>query len=221
MRCIDARSMMSLCLDNAVARNQRMAVEHHLRECGDCSLHYSSLQRTQQLVGGLGRKPAPPDLALRLRVALSQEIAASKRPWWTKWSIRLEDALNVFMVPATAGVVTAVVVFGLLIGLMVPAAVEASNDVPTVLYTPPELASAPFGLSMDSVNADSLVVEAYVDSKGRLQGYHVVSAPDGVTDLPPDLKNMLIFTTFRPAKAFGQPTSSRAILSFAKVQVKG
>lgn len=221
MRCTDAKAVMSLYLDHAVEREQRTGIERHLRECAECSRYYSSLQRTQQLVGSLGRKPAPPELALRLRVALSHELAASKRSPWTKWLVRLEDALNVFMVPATAGVITAVVVFGLLIGLMVPAAVEASNDVPTLLYIPPELASTPFGLSMDSVNADSLVVEAYVDANGRLQDYHVISAPNGVTDLPPELKNMLIFTTFRPAKAFGQPTSSRAILSFAKVQVKG
>lgn len=221
MRCTDARLMMSLYLDNAVARHQRQTVEQHLRECGDCSKEYASLECTRQLVGSLGRKPAPRDLALRLRVALSHEIAASKRPIWAKWAVRVEDMLNVFMVPATAGVVTAVVVFGLLIGLMVPAGVQASDDVPTLLYTPPELASAPFGLSMDSVNAESLVVEAFVDSQGRLQGYHVISGPQGVRDLPPDLKNMLIFTTFRPAKAFGRPTSSRAILSFAKVQVKG
>lgn len=221
MRCTDARLVMSLYLDNAVARSQRLAVEQHLRECRDCGTEYASLQRTQQLVGRLGRKPAPPDLALRLRIALSHEIAASKRPVWAKWAVRVEDMLNVFMVPATAGVVTAVVVFGLLIGLMVPAGVQASDDVPTLLYTPPELASAPFGLSMDSVNAESLVVEAFVDSQGRLQAYHLISAPQGVKDLPPDLKNMLIFTTFRPAKAFGRPTSSRAILSFAKVQVKG
>ncbi len=221
MRCTDTKLMMSPYLDNAVARNQRAAIEEHLRECASCSTEYALLQGTQLAVGSLGRKPAPPEMALRLRVALSREMAAAKRPFWSRWILRWEDAFNAFMVPATAGFITAVIVCGLLIGLLVPAGVRASNDVPTLLYRPPELASAPFGLSMDSVNADSLVLVAFVDSNGRVQDFRVVSAPDGVKDLPPDLKNMLLFTTFRPATAFGQPTSSRAILSFAKVQVKG
>jgi hypothetical protein len=32
---------------------------------------------------------------------------------------------------------------------------------------------------------------------------------------------MLLFTTFQPATAFGQPTSGRVILTFSKVQVRG
>jgi hypothetical protein len=32
---------------------------------------------------------------------------------------------------------------------------------------------------------------------------------------------MLIFATFQPATAFGQPTSSHVILTFSKVQVRG
>jgi hypothetical protein len=32
---------------------------------------------------------------------------------------------------------------------------------------------------------------------------------------------MLLFTTFNPATTFGQPTASRVILTFSKVQVRG
>lgn len=221
MKCSDTRPLLSLYLDGATSRNERLAVENHLKECADCSRQYAGLRRTHELIAGIGRKPAPPELALRLRVALSQEVAASRRPRWTGIVVRLENLFNAFMVPAAAGVVTAVIVFGLLIGLLVPNAMRQSNDVPTMLYTPPEISFSPFGLSMGSVNADSLVVEAYVDANGRVQDYKVLSAPDSVKDLTPELKNMLIFTTFKPATAFGQPTSGTAILSFSNVQVKG
>jgi hypothetical protein len=148
-------------------------------------------------------------------------MAASRRSLWTSLQVRWENLFNAFMVPAAAGVVTAVIVFGLLIGLLVPTAMRQANDVPTMLYTPPEITFSPFGLSMGSVNADSLVVEAYVDANGRVQDYRVLSAPDEVKDLTPELKNMLIFTTFKPATAFGQPTAGHAILSFSNIQVKG
>jgi hypothetical protein len=74
---------------------------------------------------------------------------------------------------------------------------------------------------MSSLNADSLVVEAYVDSNGRVQDYRILSAPSDAKELVPELNKMLIFTTFRPATAFGRPTSGWAVLSFAKVNVRG
>lgn len=221
MKCSDTRPLLSLYLDGATSRDERMAVELHLRNCVDCDKELNQLRRTHDLVASVGRKPAPPDLALRLRVALSQEMAASRRSPWTGILVRWENLFNAFMVPAAAGVVTAVIVFGLLIGLLVPNGMRQSNDVPTMLYTPPEISFSPFGLSTGSTNADSVVVEAYVDANGRVQDYRVLSAPNEEKDLTPELKNMLIFTTFKPATAFGQPTAGRAILSFSNVQVKG
>ena len=221
MKCSDTRPLLSLYLDGATSREQRSAIELHMQTCAACIEQYKQLRRTHSLIAGIGRKPAPPDLALRLRVALSQEIAASRRSRWTGITVRIENAFNAFMVPAAAGVVTAVIVFGLLIGLLVPGAMRNANDVPTMLYTPPEVSYSPFGLSMGSVNADSLVVEAYVDSNGRVQDFKILSSPGDTKDLTPELKNMLIFTTFKPATAFGQPTSGTAILSFSNIQVKG
>lgn len=221
MNCSDTKLLLSLYIDSALSRDERMAVELHLRTCAACMEEYEMIRRTHELVAGVGRKPVPADLALRLRVALSQEMAASRRSPWTAIVVRGENLFNAFMVPAAAGVVTAVVVFGLLIGLLVPNAMRQANDVPTTLYTPPEITFSPFGLNMGTVNADSVVVEAYVDANGRVQDYKVLSAPNEVKDLTPELKNMLIFTTFKPATSFGQPTASRAILSFSNIQVKG
>ncbi len=221
MTCHDTRPLLSLYLDGAASREERQVIELHVRNCAACKGQYEQLRRTHQLIASVGRKPAPPDLALKVRVALSQEMAAARRAPWTSIQVRLENLFNAFMVPAAAGVVTAVIVFGLLIGLLVPSAMRQANDVPTNLYTPPEISFSPFGLSMGSMSGDSLVVEAYVDANGRVSDYKVLSAPDSAKDLTPELKNMLIFTTFKPATSFGQPIAGRAILSFSNIQVKG
>ncbi len=222
MKCSDTKPLLSLYLDGATSREERTNVELHLRTCAACAEQYRQLRATHSLVTSIGRKPVPPELALRLRVALSQEMAASRRPRFTGILVRLENLTNAFMVPAAAGVVTAVIVFGLLIGLLVPTAMRNSNDVPTMLYTPPEVSYSPFGISMGPGNADSLVVQAYVDSNGRVQDFKILSgAGQEEKDLTPELKNMLIFTTFKPATAFGQPTSGTAILTFSNIQVKG
>jgi hypothetical protein len=175
------------------------------------------------LLARVGRRQAPADLGLKLRVAISQEIARSKRPFLGGMMVRLENALNAFMVPATAGLVTAVVIFGLLtFFLAVPGQLQADNDdVPLMLYTAPQLQQSAFGTTLDSINEDSLVIEAYVDSNGRVQDYRILSHPQQAKVLLPQLNRMLIFTTFRPATSMGRPTAGRAVLSFSKISVKG
>lgn len=222
MNCSVAKGLMSSYMDAAVTRGQLAEVSAHLQACPNCDAHFASVQRTQTLVNSLGRKAAPPDLSLKLRVALSQELANSRRSRWETLKLRWENAFNAIMVPATAGLITTLIIFGVLISFLYPAQVRAaSNDVPTMLYTPAQLRSTPFELSMGMPNADSLVIEAYVGADGRVQDYRILSGPEDEASILPQLKNMLIFTTFQPATAFGQPTSSRVILTFSKVQVRG
>ena len=221
MKCSVAKGLMSSYVDGEVTRSQLARVDEHLQSCVECSAEYASVRRTQTLVASLGRKAAPPELALRLRVALSQEFANAGRSRWDSFCVRWDNAFNAVMVPATAGLVTTMIVFGLLISLIYPGQVRASNDVPTMLYTPAELRFIPSEWSLGASSADSLVVEAYVGPDGRILDYRILSAPEDAQAILPELKNMLIFTTFHPATAFGQPTAGRVILSFSKVQVKG
>jgi hypothetical protein len=222
MNCSVAQKLMSSYIDGCVSRRQLADMNEHVNACRECGTRLATVRRTQSLVTSLGRKVAPPDLALKLRVALSQELANSRRSRWERLRVRWENAFNVVMVPATAGLVTTLIIFGVLIGfLYAPAQVRASNDVPTVLYTPAQLRSTPFDLTMGVTSAESLVVEAYVGPDGRVQDYRILSAPEEAQAILPQLKNMLIFTTFQPATSFGQPTTGRVILTFSRVQVKG
>jgi hypothetical protein len=220
MNCSQARSLFSPYLDGVLNGRQMRDLGNHFAQCAACRLESALLADTQRAVSSLGRRPAPPDLALKLRVALSQEAARSRARSLVGLQVRLEDALNAFMVPATAGVLSAIVFFGLLIGLFA-LPVQANNDVPTMLYTPPVLAQSPFSNGMERINAESIVIEAYIDANGRVQDYRILSAPSETDEIKPQLENMLIFTTFRPATAFGQPTSGRAVLSFSKINVRG
>ncbi len=221
MKCSDAGSLFSAYMDHAMNGKQMREVSLHLEACDRCRSEFALLSNTQRMVAGLGRKQPPADLALKLRVRISQELARSRRSPFEGIAVRLQNAFNAFMVPATAGVVTAIIVFGLLMGVLWPVPMASANDVPTTLYTAPELAFSPFGMEMGSINTDSLVVEAVVDQNGRVQDYRILSAPENMKEIVPELNKMLIFTQFRPATAFGRPTTGRAVLSFAKVNVKG
>jgi Putative zinc-finger len=220
MNCSEAKSMFSPYLDGAVTGTEMLALTRHFDACAPCHQQYISLRRTQQLLTSVGRRKAPADLSLKLRLAISREAAQSRRPYFHSLRIRLENAVQGLMVPATAGLVTAVVIFGFLMGFFALPLQAGNPDVPLMMNTAPQLQQSAFGTPLDSISDDSLVIEAYVDSNGRVQDYRVLSSPDA-KGLPPQVKNMLIFTTFRPATSMGQPTSGRAVLSFSKISVKG
>jgi hypothetical protein len=222
MKCTEARSMFSPYLDGAVTGTEMLALTQHLDRCVDCQGEYVSLRQTQQLLTKVGRRKAPDDLSLKLRLAISREVAQSRRPYFHDFRVRVENAIQGFMVPATAGLVTAVVIFGFLMGFLALPLQADNSDVPLMLNTAPQLQQSAFGTALDSIADDSLVIEAYVDSNGRVQDYRVLSSPQDAKDLSPQVKIMLTeFTTFRPATSMGRPTVGRAVLSFSMVRVKG
>jgi hypothetical protein len=225
MTCADYKKQFSLYLDGQVSGAEMFALTRHMETCPDCTQEYAELRRTQQLLLELRRAKAkaPADLALRLRLAISRESVQARRSRFEGTMVRLSNSLNAFMVPATAGVVSAVLIFGLLLGFFaLPTQLQASSsDVPLMLYTGPQLEQSPFGTSLVSIGDFSVVVEAFVDANGRVQDYRILSQSDDAKSVLPELKNLLIFTTFRPALSMGVPTSGRAVISFSKISVKG
>lgn len=224
MKCHEVEFLLSLYLDGALSGAQMQQVAAHTEACASCRGEYHKLKSTQRLVAGLGKQPAPPDLALRLRVALSQAHAQSFRYRWDAMLVRFENGFNAFMFPATAGVLSAVLFFGLIIGFFgLPANATPGTDVPLGLYTPPQLTASPplFLNNISSNNEEPVLVETYVDANGRVQDYRIISAPEGAKNLVPELDNLLIFTTFRPAMKMGRPTPGRVVLSFSHMNVRG
>lgn len=222
MKCAEIKKLFSPYLDGQVSGTEMRVLTRHVEQCAGCAREFAAMQRTQQLLASLGRKKAPADLALKLRVAISREAARARRPY-EGVLVRLENTLNAFMVPATAGLVSAVLFFGLLLGFFaLPAELRASSgDVPLMLYTGPQLERSAFGTSLGSMGDEALVIEAYVDANGRVQDYRILSQPDEAQAVLPQLKNLLIFTTFHPALSMGRPTPGTAVLSFSKISVKG
>jgi len=222
LQCLRAKRLFSPYLDGALTGTQMLALQDHLSNCEGCNQGYQALRRTQQLLANLKRPKAPEDMGLRLRVAISREAARARSPY-EGLLVRMENAIKAHMVPATAGFATALIIFGIAMAyFVVPSTLQANDDVPLVmLNTAPELQQSAFGTTLDTINADSLVIEAYVDATGRVQDYRILSDPNVSQDVLPQVKRMLIFTTFRPALSMGRPAPSRAVLSFSRISVRG
>ncbi|MGC2170242.1 MAG: anti-sigma factor [Candidatus Sulfotelmatobacter sp.] len=223
MRCTETKELLSPYLDGAITGTEMHALQEHLERCAACTAEFKLLRQTQQLLVSVGRVQEPEDLGLKLRLAISREAAEGRRPRFEGLRVRLENTLEAFMVPATAGLFCALLIFGLVTAILaMPGPLQANNqDVPLMLNTGPELQQSAFGTTLSAMNADSLVIEAYVDKNGRVEDYKILSDAGASQQLLPELKRMLIFTTFRPAMSMGRPISSRAVLSFSKISVRG
>ena len=218
MRCTEARPLFPLYLDSAVTGSEMHALTAHMSGCSDCRSEYTKLENTRLLVSSLGRKTAPPDLALKIKVAVSRQQSRSLSSVLHGYAVRLENTFNAFMFPATAGIVTAVIFFGVLMQFFVPIPV-GPNDVPTNFYTPPRLeisGDADGQLDLDS----GITVETYVDASGRVENYRILSGRDD-EQVRTQLNRALLFTIFEPAQAFGRPVPGRAVISFSHINVKG
>ncbi len=223
LQCPQAKRLFSPYLDGAVTGTEMLALQQHLADCPACNSEYQGLRRTQELLGSMPRPKVPADLGLKLRLAISREAARARRPSFEALQVRLENAFHAFMVPATAGFLSALIIFGIaMVYFVAPSSVQAGNDVPLVMVnTAPQLEQSAFGMTLDTIDSDSLVIEAYVDANGRVQDYRILSDTQDSKEVLPQVKRMLIFTTFRPALSMGRPTPSRAVLSFSKISVRG
>ena len=216
--CVEIREHFSDYLDDRCAPDARKALRYHLSFCDPCWQQLEQMQAVGEELRALPRRPVPPDLALRLRVQVSQEL--NKKPWsqyCAEYWERFEEALRPFLLPATGGVLTAIICFGLIMGSQVVPITDIPN-VTVQLVTPArvqELAPMDFNTS-----DNGLVVVTQINAEGRVKSYRVVSG-GGSPELMQRLDRMIYFSHYQPATMFGKPTDGEVILSLRRITVRG
>jgi hypothetical protein len=242
MNCAETRRLVPGYLDAAlpdgIGRDARARMARHIQNCAACREELDHYVHMAAMVSGISAPPVPKDLGLMIRVAVAQERAA--RGVWNRLArlknraeLVLQNILEPLALPATGGLIAALVVFAVMYqflgaggGVAMPL-VAAVPDVPNNLLLPARLETlAGFEMSglreTDQNEQQSpLLVEATVSAAGQAVSYRVIS---GQVDLAVrrDLDQVLLFSRFRPALSFGRPTSGgRVVLSFSKINVRG
>ncbi len=223
--CRGIRAQFSEYLDGSLTGVAMQKIAAHLESCAPCAGEFAAWRGVQQALGSLGPARPPADLALKLRVALSQEKARTPRQSLARWQMQWQNSVAPFLLKASAGLASAVLLVGtvaLLIGTFATPETLAAHDEPLgqvsgphFLYSSVETDNAAIGQA-----STPIVVEAYVNNDGRVYDYQIVSGTnDAQTRL--QIENMLLFSLFEPARSFGQPVRGLAVLSFAGVSVRG
>ncbi len=136
---------------------------------------------TQDAISTLGPARAPADLALRLRVAISRERARHNSRLLDRLSLAWDNAVRPMLLQVTGGLVGSVALLGgtaLLLGVAAAPQQVLANDEPLGALTAPHyLYSTASPGAIVTGHDSTIIVEASVDSRGRVYDYTIVSGP--------------------------------------------
>ncbi len=226
MLCEHVRSRFSLYLDGAVNGREMQAIASHLESCATCSAEFQSLQTVQRSLASLGALKPPPDLGMRLRLAISHEHLRARTNVFARLaerlSLRWRNALRPLVLQASAGFAGAVVLVGgvvYLLGLVaVPEPVMANDEPLGALTSPHYVYSVDRPQPIVSAHEATVVVEALINSRGEVYDYTVVSGPEDA-GVQRQVTGQLLNSVFEPAHVFGTATRGRVILTFSCISV--
>jgi hypothetical protein len=231
MNCHEAARRLPGYIDGAIPAQDHAVVREHLNVCGSCRDLLDSYRRLSMCLANMEPVAVPADLAMRIRVQAAHTVS----PWMSfrracsRALLSFQDVFKPLAVPATGGILTALVVFVLVVQnvlIGVPMGIVA-NDLPLNLVQPARLESlAPFtvpGIVATEGQPDSglLVLEATLNAQGEVVSYNILSGPNDVA-VKHQIDQVLLFSRFRPELSFGRPTDGgRVLLSFSEVRVRG
>jgi hypothetical protein len=107
-----------------------------------------------------------------------------------------------------------------LIGAFAAPEPASARDEPLGMATSPRFLYSTVEANSGTVSGVPVTVEVYVDPRGRVYDYDIVSGPEDAATRA-ELETLLLSSKFEPAQWFGQPVRGVAVLSFAGVSVQG
>jgi hypothetical protein len=223
--CGSIRAQFSNYLDGNVTGVAMQAIAGHLEVCPACARDFRTWREMQKSLANLPAIRPPADLGLRIRVALSQEHARTAKNAMATWKVRWQNSFAPFLIQASAGLASAIVLIGtmaFLIGAFAAPQVAAARDEPLGQASSPRFLYSTLEGNAGTVSRKGtpVTVEVFVDAQGRVYDYDIVSGP-GDAATRADLETLLLTSVFQPATSFGAPVRGVALLTFSDVSVQG
>jgi hypothetical protein len=224
MNCKSVRNTLWDYTAGALDANESVMVAEHLRECGECDLHRTEVRSLRTGLRTLPEMSVSPLLGTRLRVIASRErsrqnlrrnLAARLADLRSRAKLVFDNLLRPIAVPAVGGMLASFLCIGVIVDtLHVHAAWE--NDIPVGLFTQVTMDDvSPF-----SVGGKDVLVQLTVDRNGLVSDFEL---PQG-TASPEELKeigNLVLYSSFTPATAFGQPVTGKRLVLINHINVRG
>ncbi len=179
--CTEIQARFSSYLDGAISGQEMLEVSRHIegnqdhndqaKGCEECARELAAWKTMQQSLAALGPAKAPADLALKLRIAISHERARRDSRMLDRLSLAWDNAFRPRLVQLSAGLAGTVLLGSmvLLLGVVAVPQPVLANDEPLGAITAPHfLYSTNSSLEVVTARDTPIVVEAQVDSSGRV-----------------------------------------------------
>jgi hypothetical protein len=222
MSCENVQERISLLLDCNLPAGEREFVLAHLESCCKCGERFESMQYMRASLRDMGRPRVPASLSTQLRVLASHERARriarqnfSTRlaHWVTATRLAFDNMMRPFAVPVTGGVVSAFVMFSLLVPWLsfphnhsyepplsgLTADVQWGDPDGEIVGASANTARLEPGSALIYGNEVSLTL--LIDERGHVQDYYLSGG-----ELTDEMKSLILLSQFTPATVSGQPT---------------
>ena len=221
MSCDDMHERVSSLLDRRVTAREEESVLAHLESCRHCGAEFESMRELRGALHQLDKPELPARLLDGLRMlALNERLrrlshvgfSARAHRWAGRTQLVFENLMRPLALPFAGGVLSALVMFAMLVpSLAFPH--NFRNDVPLWrLYTDPALQE------MNPVSAGGeIVVELTIDERGRVTDYTISHGKPTAEQLD----DLILFSRFAPATVFGRPTWGKVVFRRSQISVRG
>ena len=218
MNCRSAASRIRSYVDGQLGWFQRKVVRRHLLQCSECFEQYEGSEVVHDFVRDQQEITAPASLRTRILLATSGAVRWHPISQAKLW---LENWLQPLAVPAFGGVLSAMVLFGVLISHLSFVRGGLVDDIPLTYLTQTWIAGPTITEAPQLVVPEDIIVEVFVNRDGRVYDLRMVKVPAASPHLALKLKSQvasaLLTAKFAPAMNFGRPVLGSLLLSFRPV----
>ena len=224
LSCKSVRSTLWDYMAGELEEVDRLMVARHLRECRECQLHRSEVRSLRTGLKSLPEKSLSPLLRTRLSViasrersrqALCRDLTARLTELRSRAKLVFDNLLRPIAVPAAGGMLASFLCFGVIVDTL-HVHPEWQNDIPVGLYTQVTIDDvSPF-----SVAGKDVIVQLTVDKDGKVSDFEVPQG-SGTPEEMLEIGNLVFYSSFSPATAFGQPVTGKILVSIHHINIRG
>lgn len=225
MSCREVKAKFSPYLDGAMSGGAMASMARHLSECTDCKTEFADLRGIQTVLGSMGPAKTPAGLQARLRSAIAAEREKNTHlSWMQRVGLVWNRSLRFPVMRGATGAAAALLLIGGVVASVemagVPTAVQANDEALGAVTAPHYLYSEVPPQPIEFGRELPVVVEAMIDSNGRVYDYTILSGPTDES-VERRLQANLLVSRFQPATVFGQPVPGHVVMTFTGVAVRG
>jgi hypothetical protein len=199
-------------------------ISKHLLECRACDRHRVEVSSLATGLKNLPVRRPPSIVSMRLRVAASRDrsarllrldMAARWKEFRQRARLTFDNLLKPLAVPAAGGILASFLCFGVIVNdLHLDPSYD--NDMPVGLYRAVTIDE----LSPFCFEGRDVLVQLTIDRDGNVTDFSVPQEKPSADELR-EIGNLVLYSSFKPARAFGQPVSSKILLLIQHSTIRG